>query len=289
MNPQPIILDTDIGDDIDDALALAVILNSPELQLRGVTTVFRNAPRRAILTRKVLEAWNRADVPLASGISKPLLEAFDPKLGAQFQILDDDVLEEPLPHAVDFLVSSIAADDDQSDDQSTLTLVPIGPLTNIATAIVREPELVARTRIVLMGGFWKADYAEWNIKCDPEAAAIVFNSGAQIDMVGLDVTNRCQLTPAHVEQFAAKGTPRATLLHQLIGLWEGERVTLHDPLAVLTLFSDVVKWEERRIEVALCGPDRGKTLIIDGEPNCRVAVDVDVEAALELFMQRVLA
>ncbi|MDF2439658.1 MAG: hypothetical protein JWN98_642, partial [Abditibacteriota bacterium] len=268
----------------DDALALAVILNSPELQLRGVTTVFRNAPRRAILTRTILDVWERTDVDLASGISKPLLEAFDPRLGAQFQLLEEDVLEEPLPHAVDYLVSAVG----EEDEQSTLTLVPIGPLTNIAAAIVRKPELVNRTRIVLMGGFWKGDHAEWNIKCDPEAAAIVFNSGAQIDMVGLDVTLRCRLSPAHIEQFAARGTARATLLHQLIALWEGEHVTLHDPLAVLTLFSDVVTWEERRIEVALCGPDRGKTLIVEGEPNCRIAVDVDVDAALDLFMQRAL-
>src|SRR4051812_48505868 len=102
MSSLPIILDTDIGDDIDDALALAIILNSPEFDLRGVTTVFRDAPRRAVLTRHLLEVWQRENVPVCAGCSKPLLQDFSPELGSQFEIFNSRVPDTSTQHAVDF-------------------------------------------------------------------------------------------------------------------------------------------------------------------------------------------
>ena len=295
---QKIILDTDIGDDIDDALALAVILNSPELELLGVTTVFRDAALRTRLARHLLGVWERASTHVATGISPPLLQPFNMDLGTQFQLLDDveknGASEE---HAVDFILR--AARDLEARGE-TLTLVPIGPLTNIGVALACEPELAGRVRIVLMGGWWKADadYAEWNIACDPEAAAIVFKSGAPIDMIGLDVTLRCKLSEDNIGQIESGGTGRGALLAKLIRLWQNNQShtpTLHDPLAVLTLFSDCVRFEEKRIEVVLCGEERGRTQIIESDApgqrasNTRIAVDVDVERAIALFMQRVLA
>jgi len=295
MKPLPIILDTDIGDDVDDALALAVVLNSPELELRGITTVFRNAPRRALLAQHILKVFERSAVPIAAGCSKPLLQSFEntrdgARLGSQFQVLAENSLEKPLPHAVDFLVQSVDIEA-EPDAENLLTIVPIGPLTNIALALAREPELIPRCRIVLMGGQWNEPRAEWNISCDPEAAAMVFNSGVEITMIGLDVTMRCQLNDTHMAQFAEGSTPRAKLLTQLLKLWSSEvdhPVTLHDPLAVISLFDDCVTFEEKRIEVALCGEQRGRTVAAEGEPNARVAVDVNVERAVQLFMERVL-
>jgi len=290
----PIILDTDIGDDIDDALALSLILNSPEFDLRGVTTVFRDAPRRALLARKVLKAWGK-DVPVEAGISRPLLEPYDPKaLGRQFRYLGDEKSEMPYPHGVEFLMNAVAPAKTVAAGAKAAPLIiaPIGPLTNIAMAIALSPELVSRARLVLMGGFWKADYAEWNIKCDPEAAAMVFNSGIPIDMIGLDVTLRCQLSPDNIAQFAKRDSAPARALSALMKLWHEEthgQITLHDPLAVMTIVSDVVRFEPRRISVALSGADRGKTLVVEGAPNCRVAVDVDVPRAIEEFMRRTLA
>jgi len=291
MKPQSIILDTDIGDDIDDALALAVALNSPELELRGVTTVFVNAPRRALLARHVLRVFERDNVPVYAGCSKPLLQPFAPQLGSQFAVLEQDTLDQPTPHAVEFMVGAVDLEA-EPDPKDLLTLVPVGPLTNVALALAREPELIPRCRIVLMGGQWQGKVAEWNIKCDPEAAAMVFNSGVEIDMVGLDVTTRCRLDESHIARFAERGTARSKLLAELIGLWQGaakHRVTLHDPLTLLTLFDDCVEFEDKRIEVGLCGEERGKTLVVDGAPNARVAVDVDSERAIELFMERALA
>lgn len=283
-----IILDTDIGDDIDDALALAIILNSPELELLGVTTVYRDAARRTVLARHLLKVWGMS-THVATGISRPLLQPFDLDLGTQFQLLDDvEISSGEAEHAVDFLLRQARESHGRGE---TLTLVPIGPLTNIGVALAREPELAGQVRIVLMGGCWSAPQAEWNIVCDPEAAAIVFQSGAPIDMIGLDVTMKCQLSEDNVGRIES-GDARGALLGKLIRLWQahpGHAPILHDPLAVLTLFSDCVRFEEKRVEVVLCGDGRGRTQVVEGESNTRVAVDVDVERAIALFMQRVTA
>ena len=295
MSTLPLVLDTDIGDDIDDALALALVLNSPELDLRGVTTVFRNCPRLVVLAAHLLEIWKRAEVPVFAGCSKPLLQSFDVQIGSQFEILSDDTLGAPTTHAIDFLISESAADDEEPP-QNPITIVAIGPLTNIALAIAREPPLVSAARLVLMGGMWNSaapDYqAEWNICCDPEAAAMVFESGIEISMIGLDVTSRCVLEEKHVQQIASHHSAGAGVLARLTELWmrDSKRPpTLHDPLAVLTLFDNCVQFEAKKIEVQLCGEARGQTRVVKGQPNARVAVAVDAPRAIELFMQRTLA
>lgn len=298
MNSLPFVLDTDIGDDVDDALALALTLASPELELQGVTTVFGNAPRRAVLAQHLLKEWNRTEISVFSGCSKPLLQPFLPQAGAQFQILEDDVLEERTPHAIDFLIEKSGANEDEPPEKP-LTIVAIGPLTNIALAIAKEPQLVSAARLVLMGGMWNAqspDFrAEWNVKCDPEAAAMVFESGIEISMVGLDVTTRCVLQEKHLQQIAqqAQSSPKLGVLWKLIQLWmqdSNRPPTLHDPLAVLSLFDDCVKFEEKKIEVQLCGVARGKLGVLPtGAANARVAINVDAPRAIKLFMERILA
>ena len=279
----PLILDTDIGDDIDDALALALILSSPALDLRGVTTVFRNAPRRAILAGKILSDYGRNVVPIAPGISQPLLQPFDAKVGAQFRVLEEDGDEDFWPevpwNGIDFLVDECCGEISPYDADNVLTLAPIGPLTNIAVAIARCPEIVACARIVMMGGCWSENQMESNVRSDPEAAAMVLNSGIEITMVGLDVTRQCRLSDQQVERIGA----RHPLLARLVKLWRDENskpITIHDPLAILSLIEpDLVRFEPRRIEVILCGEQRGQTIVVDGEANCRVAVEVDAARA----------
>ena len=287
MKPISIILDTDIGDDVDDALALAIALNSPEIDLIGVTTVFRDAPRRALLAQQLLGLFNR-DVPVHAGCSKPLVISYDElpggaNLGKQFEALDTSLEYDNRQHAVDSIIETAQ----EFGADNPLTICPIGPLTNIALLLAKAPEIMPRIRIVLMGGWWSEPKAEWNIRCDPEAAAMVFNSGADITMVGIDVTKQCVLNDAQVEQFQEAGTPHAKFLYDLIKLWK-HQVTLHDPLTLLTLFDDCVQFEPRRIKVELCGERRGDTVVIDGPPNCRVATKVDADRAVQLFMERVL-
>lgn len=293
----PIILDTDIGDDVDDALALALILNSPELDLRGVTTVYRDASRRALLAQHFLEVWERHDVPVAAGCSKPLLSDYITQLGNQILVLEEAgksmIPTAPTEHAVDFLLRTISSD--QASTENPITIVPIGPLTNVALALAKDPSLASRCRIVLMGGMWNQQAenfkVEYNIYCDPEAAQIVFNSGAPIWMVGLDVTLKCNLREEHIEQLAKETSPRVQVAARVIELFKQERKrlpTLHDPLAVLTLFSECVRFEEKRIDIVLSGKERGEMRVLEGAPNAHVAVDVDAERAIDLFMQRLL-
>ena len=112
-------------------------------------------------------------------------------------------------------------------------------------------------------------------------------------MVGLDVTMRCQLSKDNLRELAAASTRRAKIVSRMTDLWradtDGALPTLHDPLAVLSLFDDCVQWENKRIEIGLCGEERAVTKVVDGEPNARVAVDVDEKRAVELFMQRALS
>ena len=294
--PRDIIIDTDIGDDVDDVLALAVATASPELNLRGVTTVMANAPRRAALTRYVLRECD-SDAPVVAGCSKPLLQTYPLKLRSQFSVLEDDTWDDT-EHAVDFLIDAAQVDDEPLPPKKQITIIPIGALTNVAIAIAKAPGLVARMRVHLMGGRWLQTepgklQSEWNIECDPEAAAMVFSSGIEISMVGLDVTVRCQLSEDNLRELAAASTRRARIVSRMTDLWRADNdnhlPTLHDPLAVLSLFDDCVQWENKRIEIGLCGEERAVTKVVEGESNARVAVDVDEKRAVELFMQRALS
>ena len=286
-----IILDTDIGDDIDDALALTVALNSPELNFLGVTTVFRDAPRRALLAREVLRLLNREEVPVIAGCSEPLLPDWEnfpdgQKLGRQFEALDSNLKWDDARHAVDFIIETAR---DFAARGETLTLVPIGALTSIALAFHLAPDIVSKCRIVMMGGKWGDDFPEWNILCDPEAAAMVFRSGADLTMVGLDVTTQCVLSKEQEQMFHDSPNAHARFLGKLIQLW-GHPVMLHDPLTVLTLFTDVVKFAPKQLEIGLHGEKiRARTIEVEGEPNVAAAVEVDVERAKQLFLERVLA
>lgn len=290
--PLPIILDTDIGDDIDDALALALILNSPELDLCGVTTVFVDAHKRACLAQELLSVWERPEILIAAGCSKPLLQPVDAQAGRQFQALDDTSDDKStFLHGVDFLAN---VDDNTSTEK--ITLVAIGPLTNIALALARQPRLARQTRLFLMGGEGVGgDAAEWNFCCDPEAAAMVFNSGIEIWQVGYDITSQVQLNQNHLQQIAGSKTPRAQLLSRLIELWqdgENRLPFLHDPLAVLALFTNCLRFENYHAKVELCGNRRAMVRYHQStvnECNVHVAVDVDASAAIEIFMKRILS
>jgi len=284
-NPLSLILDTNIGDDIDDTLALALILNSPELELRGITTVFINSARRAQLARKVLSVWNRADVPVTAGCSLPLLQPLTQGVGRQLQDFDLPQAEVPLPHSVDFLVQSL---------EEKWPILAIGPLTNVALALAREPRLAEKTRLIMMGGQGpQGERREWNIHCDPEAAAMVFRSGIEIWQIGYDVTSQVRLSDTHLARIASENNPRAELLARLIRLWQNGKdalPVLHDPLAVLALVTDCIQFQEMDASVELCGDKRG--MFCYSAPRAshiHVAVSVDAPRAIDIFMQRILS
>jgi len=293
--PKAVIIDTDIGDDVDDALALALALRSPELDLRAVTTVFGNVEVRTRLALKVLKTFGREDIPVATGIGRPLLErTFLADAGQRTPnqatvLAEGERLPRPSPrHAVDLIISTAMAAGDG------VTLIPVGALTNVASALLREPRLAERARVVLMGGVVSRPRAEHNVRCDPEAARIVFESGIPITMVGLDVTLRCVLGREDVERLRGRGLATTSLLADMIAAWRrgSDRLpVLHDPLAVAVSFNPgLVTTRPMAVRVETRGEfTRGFTVAHEGgEPNAQVCVDVDAGRFLRLFMDRVM-
>src|SRR5919199_1656548 len=204
MAATPILLDCDPGH--DDAIALLLALASPEVELRGITTVAGNqtVEKTTANALRVLELAGRPDVEVAAGAGRPLVR--EPYVAAEVHGetgLDGSDLPParrlPLEqHAVDFLAERVGG----------VTLVATGPLTNVALLLARHPE-VRPERIVLMGGAIAegnvTPAAEFNIWADPEAARKVFDSGLDVTMVGLDVTHRALMRPEHAETLRAAG------------------------------------------------------------------------------------
>ena len=296
-----IILDTDIGDDIDDALALAFALMCQKIELLGVTTVFRDTVRRAELACCVLEALGRGDVAVYAGLGKPLLdpvddgrEAVDAHRPRQMQAIEryPASTRPAAGRAVDFIVDTVMGGD------GDVSLVPIGPLTNIACAFALEPRMADKARICLMGGCTNRAQPEWNALCDPEAARIVFGTGAPITMVGLDVTERCRMSYGQVRAIGAVDRPINRLCLELIHLWGGDdpepRPLLHDPLAVGMVFDPTFcETQPMRIEVETRSERlNGATVPAradDAEPNAEVCVAVDARRFLDHFVTTLMA
>lgn len=294
-DPIPVILDTDIGDDIDDALALAFALQSPELDVRAIITVLQHRERRADLVWKILQLYGRTDIAVGMGAEQPLVTP--PRTG---KVRQTDALgpEDRMPEAarrngVQLLIETCLR------SPRKLTLVAYGPLTNLALALKAEPGLARHIeRLVLMNGVYFRPGLEYNTVRDPEAAAIVFGSGLPVVAVGLDVTMQCRLDANDMERLDKSSLATVKFLRELIRIWqEGRperRPVLHDPLAVAVTFRpELVKLERGRVEIELRGqPERtyGMTLFRP-DPNGLVQVASKVEARqfIELFLERVLS
>ena len=207
-----IILDTDIGDDADDALAICLAVKSRELDILGITTVFRNTAARAKIAVSLLRELGREDIPVYAGLGKPLVEAAD-VTAVPKQLFPE---MEQLPYersmdAVEYLRRTLTG------AKEPITLVTIGPLTNIGVLLYLHPEVKKNIReIVMMAGAYYMHYRELNVRSDPEAANIVFTSGLPIRAVGLDVTTRCQVDDRLVDLLANCGKPGTKLLSQLL-------------------------------------------------------------------------
>ena len=281
MKPIPIAIDTDIGGDVDDALALGLVLESPEFDLRAITTVRGNVSARTQLTHELLGVYAKDSnpaIPVAAGASEPLGENWHQAAEAA----------QPSPIGADAVNLLAWQIEKARSAKERLTVVAIGSLTNIALLLARHPELINAFDLVWMGGNWGGDRPkpEWNSLCDPEAAAVVFQSGMMVKMVGLDVTRHCILSEEEVARFA-QASPRSRFLDTQIKKW-GRRVVLHDPLTFLALISPYVTFEPMRIEVPLTGDCRAWTVPVAGTPNTLVATRVDAESAKKLFLDRVL-
>ncbi|HLH43475.1 MAG TPA: nucleoside hydrolase [Bryobacteraceae bacterium] len=287
----PVLIDTDIGDAVDDSLALGLALASPELDVRGVTTVIDDVDSKTRLAWKELVIFGRRDIPLAMGAPEPLLDAKLPSHPAAFHILtsSDRIPESAHRPAASFLVDTLM------NSRDKLTLIAIGPLTNVALALKIEPRIKERIeRIAVMGGAFAARQAEYNVKRDPVAAEVVFLSGVPILAVGLDVTAPCRLRAEDLESLRVAQSPTARFLLRQIELSQSETgqalPTLYDPLAVAAVFRpDLVETAAGKVEVSLANDDtRGQTrFTADPAATTRVGVKVNAQAFLDLFIKRI--
>jgi purine nucleosidase len=302
----PLILDTDIGTDVDDCLAVAVLLGSPEIDLVGITTVYGDVGLRARMTRKLLHLADRNDVPVHEGIGAPLMRnhpVYWPGHEGQGLLAEGD--EErfgrgPDGHAVDYLIERVMA------QPGEVHLLAIGPLTNVAAAMIRQPQLAHNlAHLTIMGGFiapWTGHRgaAEHNILCDPEAARAVFASGAPISLVPLDVTLKTMITQEGVTAIREVGTPFHHAVADQVALYppfeeRGGQTFLHDPLAAAAIVRpELLGWHELAVDIELAGRlTTGETVArqpgADAPATARVAMEVDTVAAQRFIVERVCA
>lgn len=277
----PIVFDTDIGSDIDDAYALAFILSCHELDLRAVTVVSGDVDERARIAAKMLHLAGRDEVPVALGArgDKDVNQA---PWAAGFEYEPD-----PRP-AAELLVELVAA------RPGEITLVPVGPMSNIARALELRPELAREVReIVIMGGGVYTGYRghlqpvpEYNIRADIPAARALFASGAPIRMAGLEATAALQFDRFLQQRLAASGLPLPQAMRGLLEVWPSRTPTLYDPMAVALLIEpEICDYEPMCVAV----DDEGLTVRCAGEPHVRLAVRPRIDRFFELFMTRLLS
>lgn len=249
--PRKIIIDTDPGQ--DDAVAILLALSSPEeIELLGITAVAGNVPLP--LTQKnariICELAGRPDVLVYAGCDAPLnrklvtAEHVHGKTGLDGPVLADPVMALQPGHAVDFIIETL-----RRETAGSVTLCPLGPLTNIAAAFLKAPDVVGRVaQIVLMGGAYFevgniTPTAEFNIYVDPEAADIVFKSGVDLVVMPLDVTHKALTNKARVAAFRALGTKPGRMVAEWTDFFErfdmqkygSEGAPLHDPCVIAYL------------------------------------------------------
>ena len=281
-----VLIDTDIGDDIDDALALALALNSPELDIVGITTVYGKTDARARLAAKILEMYGRDDIPVAMGSSKPLVNPEPKYFPKQALIIDKKFFPNIVDdNAVEFIVKMISK-------YRNLTIVTIGPETNLAKAFLKNPDIFKNVRIVMMAGYIENPFSEYNVRCDPEATSIILSiKNISKILVGLDVTLRCSMNKYMIKKFYRDNRKEIKFLSRLIEIWmrySNRPPILHDPLAIATSFNkNIVKIKSMHLEVDLKNHRGVLYQVLDKKPNIDVAIDVDVDRFMNLFMKRI--
>ena len=306
--PRKIIIDTDPGQ--DDAIAILLAFASPEIDVLGLTAVAGNVP--LALTQKnariICELAGRGDVPVYAGCDRPLVrklvtaEHVHGKTGLDGPAMPDPVMPLAEGHGVDFIIETL-----RREAAHTVTLCPLGPLTNIAEAFRRAPDVAGRVQqIVLMGGAYFevgniTPAAEFNIYVDPEAADIVFRSGVPIVVMPLDVTHKVLTTRARVEAFRALGTEVGRVCAEWSDFFErfdmekygSEGAPLHDPTVIAYLLAPgLFRGRHINVEIEVQSDlTRGMTVadwwgVTDRPANALFIGDVDAEGFFALLTER---
>jgi purine nucleosidase len=301
-----IIIDTDPG--VDDALAFLLALASPEIRLEALSTTQGNVTleKATVNALSVLELAGAGHIPVARGSLLPLVQ---PLRASAFVHGESGIGNSKLPepqakpvpaHAVDFLIERVLAEPNQ------ISIFPIGPLTNIAMAIRKEPRFAESVKeLVIMGGAIleygnMTPQAEFNIYVDPHAAHIVFHSGIPMTLIPLDVTHKCLLKQEHVDRLMQVNTPISRFIRDTMEVYleasyalgyEGS--SLHDPLTLaMVIAPEFLTLKEYYVDVDISGGvSMGKTFadiprVLKKPANMKVAMNVRGEEFIELFLQR---
>ena len=309
MTPRNIIIDTDPGQ--DDAVAILLALASPEeIKVLGITCVAGNVPLEltARNARIVCELAGRPEMPVYAGCDRPLgrelvtAEHVHGKTGLDGPDLPDPSMELQPEHAVDFLIRTL-----RDAPEGSVTLCPLGPLTNIATAMQRAPDIIPRiAEIVLMGGAYFevgniTPAAEFNIYVDPQAADMVFKSGVPIVVMPLDVTHKALVTKPRNDAFRALGTAAGVAVAQMTDFFErfdkekygSVGAPLHDPCVTAYLIRpDLFSGRHINVEVETQSElTMGMTVadwwgVTDRAPNALFIGDVDADGFFGLLTER---
>src|SRR5215207_3314248 len=288
---RPAILDTDIGTDVDDILALVLLARASEVQLVGVTTVYGDTLLRAKMVRHVLDRMGHSDVPIGVGASETLTGRpvwWAGHEGQGIPDLDQVHLDEENT-AIDLLRQAA------TEHRGQLDLFAIGPLTNVAAAIVADDSFASSLHhLYIMGGAFWMERPEHNIKCDPEAADIVFRSGIPMTVCGLDVTKRVWLRKPDMVRVREEGGDIGAILEDQVRRWwafiGANENNPHDPLAILpAIRPELFRFEQCDVRVEFDGDDPGRTRPDRcGAGSVRIAADVDVEAAEQEIVRRLI-
>jgi quinoprotein glucose dehydrogenase len=284
--PQKIIIDTDIGDDIDDAFAVALALRSPELKILGITTTFGDTAERAKLVDRLLTVAGREDIPVAVGAPTPPKTAFTQRAYAE----GGNLPARPHPSAADFILVQIRR------YPGEITLVEIGPPFNVGAAIEKDPATFRKLRrVVMMGGSIEHGYGwlpygppvppepEWNIVNDIPGAQELFASGVPIYLMPLDAT-QLKLDEVKRAFLFSQGKPLTDALTLLYHEWGQQTPTLFDPMTIAYILRpQVCPVQPMDIRV----DEKGYTRPEHGAPNAEVCLDSDPDAFFNLYLRRV--
>ncbi|MFE8699853.1 nucleoside hydrolase [Cytobacillus sp. FJAT-54145] len=298
-----VIIDSDFG--IDDAVAVLLALESKDFEVLGITTVYGNVDIKQATNNAyfLLEQWNY-NIPIFRGEEMPLEKDLyistetHGKNGLGNIIVNKDYEPADQKDAWEFIIEMVERYPEE------ITVITLGPLTNIASAILKNPTAMIKVReIVSMGGgILKGNMspvAEFNIWCDPEAAKIVYDAEIPIKMVGLDVTHRVILTPNHIEFVKLIGGEKGEFLGKILDYytsyyWNHERIlgcVMHDPLAVaIAANQSLAKYVHSHVDISLNGITRGECVVdlVDAwcnQKNADVAVDVFPEEFFDYFFR----
>ncbi|MFN0017729.1 MAG: nucleoside hydrolase [Pirellulaceae bacterium] len=289
-DPKPItiILDTDIGTDVDDAFALGLILASPELELRAVTTSGGQTEDRAWLVCRFITQCGKAGIPVAAGAEPQAKSEVNDQI--QYRRHPAAIFNRTLKPVKEPAAEVLFAE--LKKQPGEVTVVAVGPLTNVARLLTDHPEAAKLMKgLVIMGGSVFAGYSgkapaepEWNIKLDVAAARKVLASGIPLTIVPLDATSLTKVPPEEQQKLFAAGRPLAWQVANLLELWNQPVPTLFDPVAVASMLRPGdFEFEELQLTMN----DQGLMGVGKGKPNARVAVSAKQEQLVGWIMERI--